>query len=98
MKRGKRTTLKWDLNPLPSTIQDKAAIRRPDYFPEIKELRKPLKIRNILPDQIKDFLTPMKISIISSTVHKVMKPKRMIHPSFFYRTDFDEKTDNVIES
>ena len=68
LKRGKRTTLKWDLNPVP-TIHNKAAMKRPAYFPEIKEFRKSLKIRNILPDQMKDFYSEGKINAYEDIDH-----------------------------
>ena len=54
IKRGKKTTLFWDKNPVP-TQQTSEAQKRPACFPEMTELRKPPKIRNILPDQQTDF-------------------------------------------
>ena len=101
LKRGKRTTLKWDLNPVP-TIHNKAAMKRPAYFPEIKELRKSLKIRNILPDQMKDFYSEGKINAYEDIDHIKHCPqgyeaKKNDSSILFYRTDFYEKTDNAIE-
>ena len=49
MKRGMRTTLKWEINPVP-TVHTSAAAKRPSSFPTIKPQRKAPKIRNIVPD------------------------------------------------
>ena len=96
LKRGKRTTLKWDLNPVP-TIHDDKAKKRPADFPEIQELRKPPKIRSILPDQLKEFSDIDKIR-----THEEIDPikhcpqgyegKKKDSSIVFYRTIFDEIT------
>ena len=54
IKRGNRTTLQWDQNPIP-TIQSTMALKRPASFPPVEMLRKPPKIRNICPDQLPEF-------------------------------------------
>ena len=78
------------------TIHDRAAMKRPAYFPEIKELRKPPKIRNILPDQMKDFYSEGKINAYEDIDHIKHSPQgyeaKKNDPSIlFYRTDFNEK-------
>ena len=94
LKRGKRTTLNWEMNPVP-TIHNSEALQRPANFPEIKYLRKPPKIRNILPDQKPEFDA---IDLIKS-FDKIdpikhcpegYKGKRNTSSVLFYRTDFDE--------
>ena len=96
LKRGKRTTLKWDLNPVP-TIQDEETKKRPADFPEVHEIRKPPKIRNILPDQIKDFYSQDKIRAyedIDPVRHCPQGYEAKKHESsiLFYRTVFEETT------
>ena len=54
IKRAKRTTLKWAMNPVPS-IQSTAASKRPASLPPVTDFRKPPKIRNVLPDEKPEF-------------------------------------------
>ena len=54
IKRGKRTTLNWNLNLIP-TIQTTNARKRLSSLPVMSEMRRPPKIRNIEEDQISDF-------------------------------------------
>ena len=96
VKHGKRTTLNWNLDPIP-TIQSPAAMKRPASFPIMTEIRKPPKIRNIYPDQLKSFTNSDVIKSLSD-----IDPIRDCPPGFqgkrnyssvlFYRTDFDGKT------
>ena len=44
-------------------------MKRPAYFPDIKEFRKPPKIHNILPDQMKDFYSEDKINAYEDIDH-----------------------------
>ena len=52
--RGKCCTLKWSMNPVP-TKHSFVALKRPSTLPEMLTPRKPVKIRNIEPDQLPDF-------------------------------------------
>ena len=63
--RGKRTTLKWELNPTP-TKHSVLAMKRPSTLPELSTPRKPPKIRNIEPDQHKNFVEKDKIQNLSN--------------------------------
>lgn len=96
IKRGKRTTLDWNLNPIP-TIQSSLARKRPSSFPVTSEMRKPPKIRNILQDQISDFNERDVIKsfkCIDPVKHRPQGYEAKINSSslLFYRTVFDEKT------
>ena len=96
IKRGQRTTLKWDINPVPS-VQSSAAAKRPASFPPVTGLRKPPKIRNILPDQKKDFDNQDLIRSLNEIDVVKHCPagyqgKKNESTVLFYRTDFDEKT------
>lgn len=96
LKRSNRTTLKWDLNPVP-TIQDDEAMKRPAEFPEIHELRKPPKIRNILPDQMEEFSDMDKISSLDDidpvkSCPQGYEAKKNDSSVVFYRTVFDATT------
>ena len=54
MTRGKRVTLKWNLNPVPTKFIPPSN-KRPLCLPAIEGWRKPPKVRNIEPDQLPDF-------------------------------------------
>ena len=71
IKRGNRTTLQWDQNPIP-TIQSTMALKRPASFPPVEMLRKPPKIRNICPDQLPEF----KENDIIATLDQIDPDKR----------------------
>ena len=97
-KRGKRTTLNWKLNPIQS-IQSSAAIymKRPSSFPIMTELRKPPKIRNIIPDQMDEFIqfdfikTLPDIDLIKDCSQGI-QVKRNASSVLFYRVDFNKET------
>ena len=60
ISRGKRCTLKWSMDPVP-TKHSFVAIKRPFTLTEMSTPRKPPKIRYIEPDQLPDFLEKNKI-------------------------------------
>lgn len=97
ISRGKRCTLKWKLNPVP-TIHSEIAMKRPSLLPNISALRNPPKIRNIQPDQKQEFFSKDLIHSIED-----IDPVKHCPPGFefkkcsssilFYRTVFDEETE-----
>ena len=97
IKRGKRTTLNWNLNPIPK-IQTTIARKRLSSLPVMSEIRRPPKIRNIEEDQISDFNERDVIKNFKSIDPVKHRPKgyeaKMNSSSLlFYRTVFDEETD-----
>ena len=63
IKSGQRTTLKWELSPIP-TIHSSAALKRPSalYTPDVDKRKTP-KVRNVLQDEMGSF---RKIDTITS--------------------------------
>ena len=62
--RGKRSTLKWELNPTP-TKHSLLAQKQPSTLPTVSTPRKPPKIRNIEQDQLKSFVEKDRIEKLS---------------------------------
>ena len=60
INRGKRCTLKWNLNPIP-TKHSAIAMKRPSTLPDLSTPRKAPKIRNIEPDQMQEFMAKDKL-------------------------------------
>ena len=56
LKVGKRATLRWELQPVPSIYSDNESIP-PSFMPTPKTQRKPLNRVIALPDKISDFST-----------------------------------------
>ena len=54
--RGKRNTLKWNLDSVP-TIHSRIALKRPSLLPNVPDLRKQPKVRIVQPDQMSEFHT-----------------------------------------
>ena len=97
IKRGKKTTLNWNLNPIP-TIQSTIARKRPSSLLAMSEMRGPPKIRNIEEDQISDFNERDVIKNFKSIDPVKHRPKgyeAKVNSSslLFYRTVFNEETD-----
>ena len=95
--RGKRTTLNWSLNPIP-TIHSELACKRPSILTNVTEFRKPPKIRNVLPDQMNDFTASDTISDLKDidTVKHCLpgfQCKRDEDHVLFYKLIFDKETD-----
>ena len=94
--RGKRTTLKWDLNPVP-TIHSELAAKRPSLLPNLNPIRKNPRIRNILPDQAPDFFQSDTIRSFKDIDAKHCPPGYQIKMNenniVFYRLVFDPETD-----
>ena len=94
IKRGKRTTLNWNLNPIP-TIQT-TITRKRTSLPAMSEMRRPPKIRSIEEDQISDFNLRDVIKNFKSIDPVKHWPKgyeaKVNSFSLFYRTVFDEET------
>ena len=92
--RGKRCTLKWNLNPIP-TKHSSLAKKRPSTLPDLSTPRKAPKIRNIEPDQMQDFLNMDKIeSFADIDIQKHCPPgyssKKEENSIIFYMTASDE--------
>ena len=87
IKRGKRSTLNWNLNPIP-TIQTTIARKRPSSLLAMSEMRGPPKIRNIEEDQISDFNERDVIKNFKSIDPVKHRPKRIRGKSeFFFLVD-----------
>ena len=95
--RGKRTTLNWSLNPIP-TIHSELACKRPSTLTNVTDFRKPPKIRNVLPDQMNDFTasdTITDLKDIDTVKHcpPGFQCKRDEDHVLFYKLIFDKETD-----
>ena len=84
------------MNPVP-TIQSTAASKRPASLPPVTELRKPPKIRNVLPDEKPEFDDQDLIRCFNNIDIVKHFPtgyqgKKNESSLLFYRTDFNEKS------
>ena len=96
VKGGKRTTLNWKLNLIPS-IESSTAMKRPSSFPIMIELRKPPKIRNIISDQMDefdkfDFIKSLSDIYLMKDCPQGFQGKRHDSSVLFYLMDFNEET------
>ena len=93
---GKRKTLKWCLNPVP-TIHSELAAKRPSTLPTLTPVRKPPKIRNILPDQAPEFFRSDLIRSLKEINDEHCPPGFQVkigeNNVIFYRLVFDPETD-----
>ena len=65
LKIGKRASLRWELQPVPSIYSGNESIP-PSFMPTLKSQRKPLSRVTALPNQLDDFNDHEKISDFSS--------------------------------
>ena len=95
--RSQRNKLKWHLNPIP-TIHSESARKRPSMLPNVCQSRKKPKQRNVLPDEIQNFIDRdviLKFQDIDVQNHcpqgfQFCKTDKSI---MFYRTEFNPETD-----
>ena len=78
MKIGERTTLKWDLNPVPSLYVNVDKIPS-SLLPTPSTSRKPPTTRNILPDEIDEFKIKDKINQLSDITRDLCPKEYSFH-------------------